>query len=511
MKDYLREQFKADALDNVQSGAKTLTEVEIEARTIGGDTFVTEVLAFIKFAGNRILNIKNLNAVSLKIRRELWVEHGHETFRYFRNEYLLWNGRHYEPMEAQTFKSIITAYLGECYTRVDGHVIPLSPTEADISNVKGRIESHTHIPSSPSLVLPIWLNGYDGGGWDAKDVIACRNGLVRLSTGEFRPHDPRFFSLHVTDFDFDPNAKCPRWEKFLEETHPRDDVAQETIEEALGYSLSNDMSIEKGFMLIGETRGGKGTIIHVACNLVGSGGYYPTSIHTWTRNENSFQGGIDKKVIAFSETIAPSKPNPASEERLLQMTAHDVMDVGRKYLGPWTGRHTGKIWLACNDPIKWGNPKLNDRWIIITFKRSFLDHEDPKLKDTLIFELPGIFNRALRAYQRLIKRNQFRPLDGSRLLREELNEDKPFATFCYARTTRGAFKFDPSYCVLCEEFTTAYNDWASERGLPSGFKSPAIGSLLRATFHGQIDITNNHPRKWTGIKLLPPETKLEDL
>ncbi len=62
---------------------------------------------------------------------------------------------------------------------------------------------------------------------DPMKIIPCRNGLLDISQigGELNlyEHTPRFFSLWSLPFIFDPEAKCPQWETFLQDVLEDDD------------------------------------------------------------------------------------------------------------------------------------------------------------------------------------------------------------------------------------------------------------------------------------------------
>jgi len=73
------------------------------------------------------------------------------------------------------------------------------------------------------------------------------------------------------DFKFDANARCPRWERFLKEVFPGDPESQMTIEEQLGYGMTNDTRFEKGALWIGVKRSGKSTLAWVQERLAGVG------------------------------------------------------------------------------------------------------------------------------------------------------------------------------------------------------------------------------------------------
>src|SRR5690606_10902289 len=56
--------------------------------------------------------------------------------------------------------------------------------------------------------VPASINDFD----QHPDLLAVRNGVVDLRTGELRPHDPNLLISRKIDVDYVPNAAAPRWE-----------------------------------------------------------------------------------------------------------------------------------------------------------------------------------------------------------------------------------------------------------------------------------------------------------
>ena len=145
-------------------------------------------------------------------------------------------------------------------------------------------------------------------GEAAEEVIAFANGLVEIMTGKLREATPRLWVRDRLAFDYVPEAQCPRWVQFLEEILPGDKEAQDCLEEQLGYGMTDDYTIQKGAMWIGDSRGGKGTVAWVQRQLVGEKYFAGLSFNTWYRGEDSSQPLIGKKVLCFPDVrLRPPK------------------------------------------------------------------------------------------------------------------------------------------------------------------------------------------------------------
>ena len=58
-----------------------------------------------------------------------------------------------------------------------------------------------------------------GDRWDADPMqLGVANGVIDLRTGTLRPGSPDDRITRHSDVRFDPEAACPRWERFLDES-----------------------------------------------------------------------------------------------------------------------------------------------------------------------------------------------------------------------------------------------------------------------------------------------------
>ena len=273
--------------------------------------------------------------------------------------------------------------------------------------------------------------------------LGPRNRLVDVTTGKTYRHDPRLWMHDGVNFDYDPDARCPHWEEFLRELFPADPEARDMIEEELGYGMTLDNQFEKAALWIGPPRSGRGTIAYIQELLVGVNGHTSLNIHTWHRTENSRMGMIGKRVGIFHDIrLKPPKQygyasydaggvDPESQQLLLELVSGDLTEIGQKYLAAWKGKPFIKFRLISNKVPNFNDEVLVTRFNTIEFTESFLGREKPELKlRVLPSELPGIANRCLAAYRRLLVRGHFvQPKSGIALLNRVKAVVNPWAVF----------------------------------------------------------------------------------
>ncbi|ANZ19968.1 phage/plasmid primase, P4 family [Streptomyces noursei] len=116
--------------------------------------------------------------------------------------------------------------------------------------VKGMVEMLASIPGVYATV----------GRFDADpDLLAFRNAVVDLRTGQARPHDPADMNTAVLDVEYRPQAQAPRWQRFLEECHPHSPDMPAFLQMLTGYGITG-YGVERCFVMhVGETTNGKTT------------------------------------------------------------------------------------------------------------------------------------------------------------------------------------------------------------------------------------------------------------
>ena len=196
----------------------------------------------------KVFVIRN-NGFIGKIEGELVRE---PTLWFWQREFWAWNGCCYQMVEEDEVRAKVYDFLDRS-VELDGRA--LKPKPRNVSEVIDGLKAGANIKIAEA---PTWL-GVEGLP-EAKGFLVCRNGLVEFETGKLRKHDPRFFGINSVDFDFDPTARAPRFEKFLKEVWPNDEETVATLQEFFGLWLTDVTKYQKACVLIGPPRSGKGTI-----------------------------------------------------------------------------------------------------------------------------------------------------------------------------------------------------------------------------------------------------------
>ena len=100
------------------------------------------------------------------------------------------------------------------------------------------------------------------------ECVNVPNGMVAWKTGDLLPHSPDYRSTVQLPVEYDPDARCPLFEKFVAEVLPKDlyeqtDDGPGFIWELIGYTLYSGNPLHVAVLLYGKGRNGKGTLIRV--------------------------------------------------------------------------------------------------------------------------------------------------------------------------------------------------------------------------------------------------------
>jgi putative DNA primase/helicase len=377
-----------------------------------------------------------------------------------------WNGRIYGAIAGSDLKARIYRFLDRSVRRegLDHQLVRFRPKPSHVRDLLDAL--------SAGLGLPAWCDPpmmLDTGA-HAGEVLMFQNTLLNVKTGAPIPASPKLWIHHNLGYDWDPKARCPDWLAFLQSSFPGDQESQDSIEELLGLSMTEDVGFQKGALLIGVRRSGKGTIIRIGEALCGS--CASVDLDTWLADDKASEVLVGKRMIAFTDVrlregkwygqrFDPGGVDYKSRQRLLKITSADKVTIHRKYIGAWEGVLCGKVWMASNKHPNFNDIVLPTRFIKIPFTVSFADREDKTLSERLIAnELPGIAARCVPAYHRACQRGRLiQPGTGERLGVEIAQSSDAFTQFM-AET----FVSDPKGTVTYFLAYEKLKDWCAKHG-----------------------------------------------
>lgn len=248
------------------------------------------------------------------------------------------------------------------------------------------------------------------------ELLNCRNVVLNLETLEAQNHDPNLLFTKCANVVYDPDARSPDWEQFMEQVMEGDREKIRYLQKLSGYCLTADTSEEEMFILYGSTtRNGKSTFLETLAYMMGDSdsGYAcamsPDTIALKTRDSSAPSSDIARlRGCHFLRCSEPPRSMIFNVALLKSMLGRDTLTARNLNEREFQFIPQFKIVMNTNHL-----PAVNDQTLfssgrvkVITFDRHFSDEEqDKNLRSRLERpeSLSGILNwclEGLRMYRK---------------------------------------------------------------------------------------------------------------
>ena len=309
------------------------------------------------------------------------------------------------------------------------------------------------------------------------DTVNVRNGLLNIVSGELGPHSPHHLSPIQLPVRFDPAANPTAWERFAEQTFPKD--GPELAFEIPGWLMVPFTDIQKAVLLTGE--GGNGKSVYLGAVMAFLGRRNCTNLSLHRLESDRFAA---TRLLGKLANICPDLPSEhlAGTSVFKAITGGDPITAEYKFRDSFDFRPFSRLIFSANNM-----PRSSDssegffrRWHVVPFEQKFepdkpgyVPREALDAQLSAPHELAGVLNRAISAYHR-IRTCGLTESESMRRSREELRAvTDPLAVWLDRFTIDVASAFVPMKRLIAE-----YNQDCERAGRPP-MNQTAFGRALR--------------------------------
>jgi putative DNA primase/helicase len=246
---------------------------------------------------------------------------------------------------------------------------------------------------------------------DPPPVINCKNGELWIAPDgsvELRPHRPESYLRHRLDVEYDPDARCPRYDRavleiFANSGKPK--AMRRHWYEFQGYVIQTRRNIPIIAALRGDGANGKTGLMRPLQRLLGKQQVHASRVEELEKNRFAM-GSLLGKLLFVDDDVRAGARLPDGTLKTISEAKEVTGEL--KFRDHFNFNVRTVPVLLCNSipslaDLSYG---MRRRLMVIPFDRKFTEEErDPDLFDRICTEeLSGVLNRALAGYQRIVQR-----------------------------------------------------------------------------------------------------------
>lgn len=310
-------------------------------------------------------------------------------------------------------------------------------------------------------------------------LINLQNGTFEVSPKgtQLRPFDRSDFLTYQLPFEYNPQAKAPLFETYLNKVLP-DKERQKVLAEYLGFVFikhgSNRLKEEKALILYGTGANGKSVFFEIVSALLGTENTSNYSLQSLTNDNGYFRAKLGNKLVNYASEI-----NGKLESAIFkQLVSGEPVEARLPYGEPFTLKQYAKLIFNCNElpkDVEHTNAYFR-RFLIIPFDVTIPPQEQDKQLHTKIIEneLSGVFNWVLDGLNRLLKQKRFTDCEA---VKQAVEQYKSQSDSVKMFIDENNYQNSPTDYRLIKELYTEYRGYCMEDGFKPVNKSNFIKRL----------------------------------
>jgi putative DNA primase/helicase len=295
-------------------------------------------------------------------------------------------------------------------------------------------------------------------------LLNVGNGTIDLESAKLIQHQREHLLTRKIEVDYDPHARCPRFETFLGSIFDGDLELVEYLQKVVGYCLTGLATEQKFWILLGAGANGKSTLLNVLSRLLGDyAAHSPTDTFLEKR-----AGGPSNDLLrlrgARLVTVSEANPGDSFASGLIkQITGGETVTARALYSEFEEFVPQFKLIFATNHPPRFDGADyaLIRRIKPIEFPRVFSQAEqDPNLLAQLLEELPGVLAWAVTGAVNYFRDGLSDPPAVLSAIETYRAANDPVGQFIEEECVLEASAIEPASGLYAQ-----YRAWAKQRGL----------------------------------------------
>ena len=321
------------------------------------------------------------------------------------------------------------------------------------------------------------------GGWDETEhLLAAPNGVIDLRTGELIPGTPDQRLSRAVKIPYNPDAKAPRFERFVSEIFAHDPELPAYVQRLLGYGITGSNAEQCFAVLVGEGSNGKSTLLTALREIMGEhAATVPFDMFTVT---GKARGGPETEHLVGARLALASETNRTAvldSAAIKNATGGEEINVNPKYRKPYSFTPQALILLATNFKpiIKEQDAGTWRRVKVLPFLQKF--QKDTRLADELRAEYEGILAWLVRGAVEWYRNGLNDPASVTEAIETYRDESDALSGFL-----PGVLVMDPDRWTSNADLWAAYTEWAEAEGMDAFRRSDTLNKALLERGKGAI-------------------------
>ncbi len=405
---------------------------------------------------------------------------GRVIYDHGRREFFIFDGHHWRPdRDGQVARLALEAIRAR--QRIAFGLTDADQRKAALSWAL-KSEARTSRDNLVKLAASHRTIADSGDSWDTDPMLfGVRNGVIDLVTGQLRQGRAADRITKLAPVDYDPHARCPRFEQFIAEIFADQADLPTYTQRVVGYAMTGITTEQCFWIWWGSGANGKSTLEETLHNHVLGLDYcwtMPFPGGGWSNAATEYQKAslVQRRKVSASEI---QRRGTLNEELIKSLTGNDQINARHPYGRPFTYTPVAKIFLRVNDKpiIRDQSHGMWRRVKLVPFTQTF--GVNPSLADELKAEAPGILAWAVRGCLEWQRDGLRHPAVVEAATHAYQDESDPLAEF-----------FD-AQCVLAEgvsigaqQLFGAYKQWAEQTRIKpeDRVNQKTFGQLVRKRF-----------------------------